>query len=100
MYCSLIVEGAVGLTPRDDDKIELQPLARNWEYFLLDRLRYRGHDLTIVWDRPDGTKRYDAYPEGFSLLRDGRLLFTRPTLEHVVYDPATDGVVRVDGGEG
>lgn len=92
MYCSLIVEGAVGFTPRADDKIELRPLARQWPYFLLDRLRYRGHDLTIVWDRPDGNKRYNAYPEGLSLAQDGKILFTVPALDHVVYDPATGSV--------
>ena len=52
-------------------------MAREWPYFLLDRLRYRGHDLTIVWDRPDGQVRYDGYPEGFSLYIDGALAFTR-----------------------
>jgi len=89
MYCSLIVEGAVGLTPRRDEKIELQPLARRWTYFLLDGLRYQNHDLTIVWDHPDGEKRYPDYPEGFSLFVDDELAFTRPDLGHVVFDPTT-----------
>jgi hypothetical protein len=92
MYCSLIVEGVVGFTPRADDKIELRPLARQWPYFLLDRLRHRGHDLTVIWDLPDGDQRYAAYPEGFSLARDGQVLFTLPALDHVVYDPVTGAV--------
>ncbi len=89
MYVSLVVEGVVGLTPRSDQRIELQPMARRWSYFLLDGLRYRGHDLTIVWDRPDGQVRYGGYPEGFSLYIDGALAFTRADLGHVVYDPTT-----------
>jgi Mannosylglycerate hydrolase MGH1-like glycoside hydrolase domain len=88
MYCSLIVEGAVGLTPRTDERIELQPLALRWDYFLLDRLRYHDHDLTVVWDRPDGHVRYSRFPEGFSLLIDGELAFTQPSLAHVLYDPS------------
>jgi hypothetical protein len=96
MYCSLIVEGAVGLTPRADERIELRPLARSWNHFLLDRLRYRGHDLTIVWDRPDGNARYAQYPEGFSLLIDGEIAFTRPTLDPVRYDPAAKTVEVID----
>ena len=52
-------------------------------------LRYHGHDLTIVWDRPDGQVHYPGYPEGFSLYTDGELSFTRPTLDPVLYDPAT-----------
>jgi hypothetical protein len=95
MYCSLVVEGVVGLTPRTDERIELQPAALRWPHFVLDRLRYRGHDLTVVWDRPDGQVRYDGYPEGFSLYIDGQPAFTQPTLGHVVYDPATRAVESV-----
>ncbi|HYD50692.1 MAG TPA: hypothetical protein VEB21_20210 [Terriglobales bacterium] len=86
-YCYLVVEGAVGLTPRTDERIELDPAARSWDYFLLDQLRYRGHDLRIVWDKPDGTVRYTGLPEGFSLYIDGQLAFTEPALSHVIYDP-------------
>lgn len=91
-YCYLVVEGAVGLTPRADDKIELQPAALEWDHFLLDRLRYRGRDLTVVWDRPDGTRHYPALPEGFSLYVDGRAAFNRPVIGHVIFDPATGTV--------
>ncbi|MGH7790306.1 MAG: MGH1-like glycoside hydrolase domain-containing protein [Candidatus Binatia bacterium] len=97
MYLSLVVEGVVGLTPRVDEQIELQPMALDWPYFLLDGLRYRGHDLTIVWDRPDGQARYPGYPEGFSLYIDGQLAFTRPALGHVLYDPQTRAVSDVAG---
>jgi hypothetical protein len=98
MYVSLIVEGAVGLTPRRDAIIELQPLARQWSYFLLDGLRYRGHDLTILWDQPDGQAHYRGYPEGFSLYIDGKQAFTRPALEHVRYDPTRNELELVNAG--
>jgi hypothetical protein len=91
-YCYLVVEGAVGLTPRDDEKIEIQPAALEWDYFLLDRLRYRGHDLTIVWDRPNGRAQYAGFPEGFSLYIDGEAAFTRADLAHVIFDPQTRAV--------
>jgi len=97
MYCSLVVEGVVGLTPRDDDKIELQPMALEWKYFLLDHLRYRDHDLTIVWDQPDGEVRYAGIPEGFSLYIDGKVAFTRDQLGHLLYDPATGAVTALNG---
>ncbi len=93
MYNALVVQGMVGLTPRQDDKIELRPAALDWPYFVLDRLRYHGHDLTILWDRPDGEVRYAGYPEGFSLYIDGELAFTRPTLDPVLYDPASHQAV-------
>jgi len=97
MYNALIVEGAVGLTPRDDDKIELQPAALRWEYFLLDRLSYRGKQLTIVWDLPDGTVHYQGFPEGLSLYIDGKLAFTRDHLGHFLFDPANGNVQEISG---
>ena len=94
-FCFLVVEGVVGLSPRQDDKIELDPAARTWDYFLLDRLRYRGSDLSIVWDRPDGNKRYSQFEEGFSLYIDGQLAFNRPELGHFVYDPKMNTVEEI-----
>lgn len=84
MFNSLVVEGAIGLQPRADDWLELRPLATTWSRFLLDRLRYRGHDLTIVWDQPDGQRAYPQFEEGFSVLADGKRLFHGPELRHVV----------------
>jgi hypothetical protein len=94
MYNALVVEGMIGLRPRADELIELRPAAREWPYFALDRLRLRGRELTIVWDRPnDGSVRYQGRPEGFSLWVDGELAFTRPTLDPVVYDPVQKKVL-------
>jgi hypothetical protein len=97
MYCALVVEGVVGLTPRSDAKIELQPAALRWPYFLLDRVRYHGEDLTIVWDQPDGQVRYNGRPEGFSLYIDGKRAFTRDHLGHFIFDPATGAVDEING---
>jgi len=68
-----------------------------WKYFLLDHLRYRDHDLTIVWDQPDGEVRYAGIPEGFSLYIDGKVAFTRDQLGHLLYDPATGAVTALNG---
>lgn len=87
MWLSLAVEGAIGLVPRNDDVIELAPLARGWSHFLIDGLRYHGHDLTIVWDAPDGTVHYDGYPEGLSVYGDGKQLAHRQTLDRVLIPP-------------
>jgi hypothetical protein len=97
MYCALVVEGVVGLTPRNDAKIELQPAALHWDHFALDRLRYHDKDLSVVWDQPDGKARYRGYPEGFSLYINGQLAFTRDHLSHVIYDPATATVEELAG---
>jgi hypothetical protein len=51
-YCDLIISGLVGLRPRPDDTVEVNPLAPDdWPYFVLDRIAYQGRTLTILWDR-------------------------------------------------
>lgn len=51
-YIDLIVTGLVGLQPRDDDTVEIFPLApKSWDFFALDDLAYHGHLLSIVWDK-------------------------------------------------
>jgi hypothetical protein len=56
-FADLVIAGLVGLVPRDDDVLELHPLlpADTWDWLCLEGIRYRGHDLTIVWDR-DGQR--------------------------------------------
>ena len=81
MWLSLVIEGAIGLIPRGDDVIEVDPMATEWSYFLIDRLRYHGRDLTIAWDRPgDGPPRYDGVPEGLSIQVNGKQVAHRPDM--------------------
>ncbi len=52
-YVDLLITGLIGLKPRLDNTIELNPcLPQNtWDYFCLDRIPYKGRQLTIVWDK-------------------------------------------------
>lgn len=69
-YCDLIITGLVGLRPRPDDTVEVNPLApEDWPYFILDRIAYHGRTLTILWDRTG--QRYHRGP-GLRILADGR----------------------------
>jgi hypothetical protein len=69
-YVDLIVTGLVGLRPRADDTLEVNPLAPDdWPYFALDEVAYHGHRVSVVWDR-DGS-RYGR-GAGLTLLADGR----------------------------
>ncbi len=56
-YCDLIITGLVGLRPRADEVVEVNPLlpASTWDWFCLDNVLYHGRIITIVWDRT-GTK--------------------------------------------
>lgn len=52
-FCDIVINGLVGLRPREDDIVELSPLVPDgaWDWFCLDRVPYHGHRLTIVWDK-------------------------------------------------
>jgi F5/8 type C domain/Bacterial alpha-L-rhamnosidase 6 hairpin glycosidase domain len=77
-YVDLIVTGLVGLRPRADDSLVVNPLApADWDYFALDDVAYHGHTVSIVWDR-DGT-RYNR-GRGLTLFVNRRRVANRPDL--------------------
>jgi hypothetical protein len=77
-YVDLIITGLVGLRPRADDVLEVNPLAPpDWDYFALDDVPYRGRRVTILWDKT-GT-RYGPGP-GLHILADGQKLKSAPQL--------------------
>jgi hypothetical protein len=68
-YIDLIITGLVGLRPRADEVLELHSLApETWDYFALDDISYRGHYLSIIWDREG--RRY-GLGRGLRILADG-----------------------------
>jgi hypothetical protein len=71
-FNDLVITGLVGLRTRDDDLLEVKPLApTDWSYFALSDVPYRGHRVSILWDR-EGT-RYKL-GKGFRLFADGKEL--------------------------
>ena len=69
-FCDLVISGLVGLRPRADDIIEVQPLVPEgaWDYFALEGVPYHGRSLTIFWDRTGERYRRGA---GLRVLVDG-----------------------------
>ena len=97
-YTYLFIEDMAGIQPRSDEKIELSPIDFSYDHFMVNNVRYHGHDLTVVWDKPDDGKTwYNECPEGYSLYIDGTLAFTLKDLAHVVYDSATKEISFPDG---
>jgi len=85
-FCDLVVTGLVGLTPRDDDTLEINPLApAEWDYFALDDVPYRGRRLSIVWDRTG--QRY-MFGSGLHVLVDGEKAGTSDKLTRLVIEQA------------
>lgn len=72
-FNDLIITGLVGLRPRADNVIEVNPLIpdNKWDWFCLDNVPYHGKTITIVWDK-DGS-RYKRL-KGLYILVDGKLV--------------------------
>jgi hypothetical protein len=79
-FADLLIEGVIGLRPRADDVVEISPLlpANAWDWFCLERVRYHGRELTIVWDR-DG-KRFGG-GAGLRVIANGKEIARAPKLE-------------------
>jgi hypothetical protein len=81
-YVDLLVTGLVGLRPRDDDTLEVAPLAPDdWEYFALEAVPYRGRLVGVFWDR-QGT-RY-RYGKGLHVVVDGEKVASTERLGRVI----------------
>ncbi|MFZ0639805.1 MAG: glycosyl hydrolase family 65 protein [Candidatus Acidiferrales bacterium] len=94
VFADLVITGLVGLRPRADDIIEVNPLlpAGMWKYFALDSIPYHGRMVSIIYDA-DG-KHYGR-GEGLRILVDGTTVTSSATLSHLAVHmpaltPATD----------
>lgn len=78
-YCDLIISGLVGLRPRADGIVEVNPLLpeNTWDYFCLDNVLYHGRILTIIWDKTGN--RYGKR-KGLSVFADGEKIAHANTL--------------------
>ncbi len=82
-FNDLIITGLIGLRPRADKKIEVNPLIPQdkWDWFCLDNVQYQGKILTIIWDK-DGSKYQKG--AGFQILVDGKTLVYSDQLQKLV----------------
>lgn len=79
-FNDLVITGLVGLRPRADNIIEVNPLvpANKWKWFCLDNVLYHGKIVTIIWDE-DGTKYKKG--KGLSVWVNGKKVASSVTLE-------------------
>ena len=84
-YNDLIITGLVGLRPRADNILEVNPLLPEefWDYFCLDNLLYKGRILTIVWDQ---TGEKYGRGKGLTLLADGDTIAHSAKLKRIVVE--------------
>lgn len=85
-FNDLIITGLVGLRPREDNTIEINPLVPEgkWDWFCLDKLLYHNQILTIIWDK-DGTKYGKG--AGLTLMIDGKSVANKNSLSKLIYTP-------------
>lgn len=68
-FCDLVLGELVGIRPQRDGSLVVAPLfPPAWSYLRVEGVRWRGHDLSVIWDR-DGT-RY-GLGTGLFVLVDG-----------------------------
>ena len=81
-YCDLIISGLVGLRPRPDDIVEVNPLvpADTWDWFCLDNVLYHGRIITILWDKTG--KKYNR-GKGLRVFANGREIAQSETIGRV-----------------
>jgi hypothetical protein len=94
-FNDLIITGLVGLRPRSDHKIEINPLLPEgkWDWFCLDNIVYQGDTLTVVWDRY-GTK-YE-FGHGLHLLVNGKEVASTASLGRLIYDKMAGKVIEAN----
>lgn len=81
-FCDLVIRGIVGIVPREDDVVEIDPLIPpdTWDWFCLDRVPYHDRLLTIVWDRTG--KRFNR-GAGLAVWADGNEVARSASLTRV-----------------
>ena len=90
-FCDLVITGLIGLRPRADDMVEVNPLVPDgtWDYFCLDNISYHGRTLTILWDKT-GSKYGKG--KGLQIWADGRKIAQSDALGRVTGRIAPLGV--------
>jgi hypothetical protein len=81
-YCDLVISGLIGLRPRADEMVEVNPLIPEgtWDYFCLDQVRYHSRLLTILYDQTG--QRYGR-GKGLRVFADGRQIAASDKLGRV-----------------
>lgn len=84
-FNDLIITGLMGLRPRLDNVLEINPLIPQdkWNWFCLDNVNYQGHNITVIWDK-NGDKYHLG--KGFSVLVDGVIVLNKPDISKTVIE--------------
>jgi predicted GH43/DUF377 family glycosyl hydrolase len=81
-FCDLVITGLVGLRPRADDTVEINPLVPEgtWNSLCLDDVPYHGHSLTILYDKTGDRYRRGA---GLRVFADGKQIAVAERIQRI-----------------
>ncbi len=81
-----LISDLIGLVPRPDDTLEIDSLlpANAWAYYVLDGQAYRGHDVTVAYDKAGGHVAPNF--KGYAVYLDGREIYHGDRPARVLYD--------------
>ncbi len=83
-FCDLVISDLIGFRPQVDDVIEINPLVpKDWDWFCLDRVKYHGREVTLLWDKTG--EKYNR-GKGLRLFIDGKLKAKTDQLERLTYE--------------
>jgi hypothetical protein len=71
-FCDLIITGLAGIRPSEGNRLTVNPLipTGTWDYLCLENVMYKGHKLTILYDKSG--KKYNR-GKGLHVFVDGVL---------------------------
>jgi len=85
-FNDLLIRYMGGIVPGSRDALELFPIVRGLDRFRFRRILYHGRDVEIVWVRPGTKNPYAGRPEGYTVVVDGNIVSTQPSLKRVTVE--------------
>ena len=83
-YNDIIITGLAGLRPSLDNEFTVNPLVPDsWDWFCLDNVMYKGHLITILWDKAG--KKYGR-GKGLRIYTDGKTMAKSRKLKMLKFD--------------
>ena len=82
-FSDLILADLIGIKPKLNNKIEINPLVpNNWEWFAVDNIYYQGKKFSLIWDKTG--KRYSR-GKGLMLFRENILVAKSNKVDKLIY---------------
>ncbi|MCO5590107.1 hypothetical protein L7F22_044076 [Adiantum nelumboides] len=94
-FIDIVLGGLVGIRPRSDDKLEINPLvdqSSGPSWFRAEEIPYHGSNIAVQYDR-DGS-HYGK--KGLIIERDGQQIASSDTLQRIIVDYPAKALLSID----